>query len=253
MTETCPQSTVQTTGGPLVCAHNPGVVYRVGFPPQPWAWPGWEYAGTDGRFSGRWDDADGSFRTVYAATTLLGCLIEVLAPFRPDPALESALSEVVEDPEDANGESAPAGTVPASWLQRRQASRAHLSGTYCAVTNTQTVATLRTHFLTRAVVDLNLPDFDAAALKLAEPRRLTQEVASWLWSQTAAGSEPAVDGVRFLSRHGDDHELWAVFERDVDGVVSRRVSGEEPIELYGAPQLDEAMNIHGLHWAAAPR
>lgn len=28
-------------------------VWRIGFKPEPWAWSGWEWAGTDGRFHGR--------------------------------------------------------------------------------------------------------------------------------------------------------------------------------------------------------
>ena len=38
-------------------------VWRVGFLPEPWERPSWQYA-TDGRFPGRWDDADGNFRTI---------------------------------------------------------------------------------------------------------------------------------------------------------------------------------------------
>ena len=41
-------------------------VWRVGFQPEPGAWPSWQYA-TDGRFPGRWDDADGNFRTITPA------------------------------------------------------------------------------------------------------------------------------------------------------------------------------------------
>lgn len=58
-----------------------------------------EWAGADGRFNGRWDDGQGNFRTIYAGSTLLACLLEVLAGFRPDPTL--ALDDIVEDEKDA--------------------------------------------------------------------------------------------------------------------------------------------------------
>ena len=176
---TSPCHSHHTTGGLLACAHDPGVVYRIGFPPDPWVWPGWEYARNDGRFGGRWDDANGEFRTVYAGTTLLGCLLEVLAPLRPDPRLAAELDDIAEDTEDAREHpTVAAGRLSRSWLTRRQASRAQLSGVYCCVTETQSIATLREHFLVLATVQLELPDLDAAALRIAQPRDLTQRVAS---------------------------------------------------------------------------
>ena len=72
-------------------------VLRVGYRPEPWAWVGWEWA-TNGRFSGRWDDRDGNFRTLYVGSTLLACLVEVLANFRPDPHV--TLDDITEDEED---------------------------------------------------------------------------------------------------------------------------------------------------------
>lgn len=241
---------VQVAGdGPLECVRDPGIVWRVGFPPDPWAWAGWEYAGDDGRFPGRWDDATGNFRTIYAGSSLLACLVEVLAHFRADPLVETALADIEEDPEDAaQHPTIPAGTVDRSWLDQRQASRAELSGTYCAVTSSQTVATLRPWFIATAIT-LGLPDFDAAALKLARPRELTQRVATWLWEQTAPDGEPLVDGVQFASRHGDDHELWAVFERELDDSVSRLLTHLEAQDLRELPELQQAFELLGLTWA----
>ena len=69
-------------------------VWRVGYCPQPWACVGWGWA-SEGRFPGRWDDAEGNFRTVYAGSSLLGCLLELLADFRADPLLEVDLGEIV--------------------------------------------------------------------------------------------------------------------------------------------------------------
>lgn len=58
---------------------------RVGFRPPPWAWSGRHWAGADGRFNGRWDPLEhGLYRTVYTGDTLLACVIELLAPHRPD-------------------------------------------------------------------------------------------------------------------------------------------------------------------------
>lgn len=61
---------------------------------------------------------------------------------------------------------------------------------------------------------LGLDDFDAAALKDARPRELTQTVATYLYETTRLA------GVQFRSRHGDDQVLWAIFERPDDPDVT---------------------------------
>ncbi|MDQ0744223.1 hypothetical protein QFZ62_001531 [Clavibacter sp. B3I6] len=80
---------------------SPGEVWRVGRAPDPWVWTDWRYA-ERGRFRGRWDSPDGSYRTVYAGSTPLACLVELLAPFRPDPAVVDELAAIQEDEADAS-------------------------------------------------------------------------------------------------------------------------------------------------------
>jgi len=109
-------------------------VWRVGYRPEPWAWVGWEWA-TDGRFNARWDDRDGNFRTIYAGSTLLACLLELLADFRPDPLVVDDLAAVVEDDEDAAMyPTTKAGELDPTWLDPRVAGSGHLSGRFCSVT-----------------------------------------------------------------------------------------------------------------------
>jgi hypothetical protein len=196
-------------------------VWRVGFQPEPWAWPSWQHA-TQGRFPGRWDDADGNFRTIYAGTRLLSCLLEVLACFRADPHLADQLTDIIDDDDHVGTyPTIPAGTVPRSWMQPRTAASAHLTGTYAAITNAESIAFLRPEFLHRAQ-QLGLDDLDAAVLKDARPRTLTQQVSSYIYETTD------LDGVQFHSRHGDDHTLWAVFERPGDPDVSPHLHDPTP-------------------------
>ncbi|MGO4806443.1 hypothetical protein AB4089_15080 [Arthrobacter sp. 2MCAF15] len=75
----------------------------------------------------------------------------------------------------------------------RAAASAELSGRYCAVTDSGSVAALYPHFIGMAL-SLGLADFDAAALKDARQRHLTQAVAAWLYEMTD------FDGVNFASR-----------------------------------------------------
>ena len=81
-----PSLTASTPHGDISVVTEPGTVWRVGYRPDPWTFTPWQYA-ENGRFTGRWDDPDGNYRTLYTGQTLLGCLLEVLACFRPDPTL----------------------------------------------------------------------------------------------------------------------------------------------------------------------
>lgn len=153
------------------------IVYRIGYRPDPFAWTPWQYA-TEGRFRGRWDDNDGRFRTLYVADRLLGCLVEVLADFRPDLIVLAALQDIDND-DDVDYPTAPGGTVPVSWLHPRTAGQALLSGGFVDVSAARTVAVLRDLFAAEAAA-LGLPDLDAAALKLRAPRNLTQHIAGWV-------------------------------------------------------------------------
>ncbi|MFC8041817.1 RES domain-containing protein [Paenarthrobacter sp. NPDC057355] len=217
-------------------------VWRIGFRPDPWAWSGWEWS-TNGRFPGRWDDLHGNFRTVYAGSSLKACLLEVLAGFRPDPRLASELGEIIEDDEDhVLHPTILPGEEPREWLEPRTAARAELSGNYCAVTTSATVSALYPHFVAKAL-SLGLTDFDAAALKDARPRQLTQAIAAWLYDTTT------VDGVTFNSRHGDELQLWAIFERPGDPPTSPNLDKPHSVELdHRSAAIHEAFEVLGLSW-----
>ena len=226
---------------------DPGMVWRVGYRPDPWTWTPWQYA-ENGRFTGRWDDPDGNYRTLYTGTTLIGCLFEVLACFRPDPTLVDELTAVVEDPDDhlVHPTLSP-GTVPSTWLIPRVATTGTLIGTFCAVTNTATLSTLRPLFLGRAL-RFGLPDFDAAALRLAKPRALTQAISSFLYAASIHG-EAAFDGVQFHSRYRDELTLIAIFERGTDENHPTGILTISDAELRpDHPDLVRVMALHQLRW-----
>lgn len=226
----------------LTAAEASGRVWRVGFRPEPWAWSGWEWA-TDGRFPGRWDDLHGNFRTLYAGSSMLACLLEVLAHFRKDARLSVELDEIVEDGEDTvlHPTIAP-GQVPKEWLDERADASALLSGRYCAVTASGSTAALYPHFIGLAL-SLGLADFDAAALKDARPGRLTQAVAAWLYEMIDS------DGVTFASRHGDDLQLWAIFERPGDPPVTPNIQDVMTEELaHDSPEISNAFRLLALQW-----
>ncbi|GAA4777263.1 hypothetical protein [Citricoccus nitrophenolicus] len=230
-------------------------VWRVGYQPEPWEWADWRWAGPGGRFTGRWDALDGGlYRTIYAGDSLFACLVELLAPLRPDPALTRELDQITVDPEDqAEYPTVPTGTIDVdNWAQNRLASSARLEGWFCVITAAATIAALWPRFHATAVSVYGLQDFDAAALKDARPRELTQAVSQHLWNARSADGTDLCDGIEFLSRHGDDLVLWALFERSEDGQTSPRISGIEHRHLSrGTPELVEACDFLGLHLCPA--
>lgn len=218
------------------------LVWRVGYRPEPWAWPDWGWA-TEGRFGGRWDDSEGEFRTMYAGSSLLGCLLEVLAPFRADPRVVQSLNEIVEEDVDANEfATVRAGTLDPGWLGPRVGASGRLTGWFADITATDSLAYLHPLFVAQAL-RLGFMDFDAATLKDTRARPLTQRVASHIYAKTPLG------GAKFSSRHGDDVTLWAIFERPSDGTSSQHVADIELHELSeGHPDLVKAMSLLGLQW-----
>ncbi|MET3812154.1 hypothetical protein ABIB14_003284 [Arthrobacter sp. UYEF3] len=180
---------------------------------------------------------------MYAGSSLRACLLEVLAGFRRDARLAMELDEIVEDNEDAVlHPTVPPGQVPLEWLDARAATSAELSGAYCAVTDSKSIAVLYPHFIGMAF-SLGLADLDAAALKDARPRELTQAIAAWIYENTD------LDGVTFASRHGDDLRLWAIFERPGDGLVSSKLRHSRSEELHpDSNAIKHAFQLLGLTW-----
>ena len=219
-------------------------VYRVAYRPDPFAWTPWRYA-RDGRFDGRWDDSDGQFRTVYVGDSVLGCLLEVLAKFRPDLVVAAQMDDIVVDEVDqVEYPTAPAGQVPRSWLVPRCAGIALMNGTFADVRKPATVREIRDRFGSTAAA-LDLDEIDAAVLKLTAPREFTQRVAAWLYQRPENFT-----GTRFGSRHGDEFTLWALFERPEDGEVPPALTQphEEPLDS-DTPALLHAFELFGLSWS----
>lgn len=215
-----------------------GQVWRVGFTPDPWAWPPRDLA----TYAGRWDSPDHSYRTIYAGETLLSCLLEVLAVFRPDTVVADGLDDIVEEDEDAAFPTVQPGSLDPAWLDERIAGSAHLNGVHCSVTAASTIALLRQHFISQAH-SMGLLDFDAAALKDGRNRELTQLVSRFLYERTG------VDGIRFASRLGDELKMWALFEREDNTPTSTKLSSMSPHKLtVDDPDVAEAFAHLGLRW-----
>ncbi|WP_374976642.1 RES domain-containing protein [Microbacterium trichothecenolyticum] len=234
----------------LPVSGDPGVVWRVGYQPDPWWWTPWEYAHDDGRFNGRWDDQSAQFRTLYTSDSLLGCFLELLAALRPNQVAYAELADIVDDAADERPETPDPepGAVGLEWLSGRLYGRAVLTGTYAEVSRAEALA----HMVKAGVFErLGIPDrdVDVALLKDARQREVTRTVARYLYDLRDPDRQPLVDGIAFRSRMGDDIRLWAVFERG-DQPVSERIAPDSDYEAVTdeTPELDHAFAFFNLHW-----
>lgn len=221
-----------------------GQVHRVGYAPDPWAWVPWEYVE---RSTGRWDDPLEIYRVLYVGSSPEACFIEVLAQFRPDEALVAEMTEIQPDPRDEHYPTIRPGLVHRSWLEQRRLGSGTLEGSFADITSKDTIAELRPRFLARAL-HFGLPDFDAGAIRLHEPRGLTREVGRFLYELEHDGGQLA--GIDYESRFGAGLGLWAVFERAEDSGIDRsrllNVAATTEDIPAGHPGLVAALELHGL-------
>ena len=207
----------------------PGLLYRVARRPHPWTSPDWSAVAPDGTFGNRFDDPESTYRVLYASSRPLGCFLETLARFRPDPMLAAELAKIagMDDFHDL-------GTIPPSWVQQRCLGSAQCAADFADIGSAKWLARIRRK-LAPVLAGLGFAEFDAAALHRSEPRRLTQMVSRLAFNAGAGG-------VRYLSKFGSDVENWAIFEP-----FDLKDTTAEALRL-GDPDLQAALRIHGLRW-----
>jgi hypothetical protein len=205
----------------------PGLIYRLGRNPNPWAVPDWAAAGPDGTFGNRFDDPEGMYRVLYASSQRLGCFLETLGRFRVDPKLLRELAEI-----EGDDDFCPPGEVPLEWIDKRMMGVATASGEYADICSSGWISRLRislTGHLNRFGVD----DLDASVLQMTAPRALTQLASRAVFTEGLAG-------IYYRSKYGHDIENWALFEPfQIDA------KNPEPIRA-DDPDFERALQLHGL-------
>jgi hypothetical protein len=219
----------------------PGPVSRIGRWPDPWAWPPWEAQHSDTTFGNRWDDPEGVYRVVYACTQLAGAYVEVLSRFRPDPVVLAGLAEI----DGPNDDDYQVGILPATWLASRAIGEATLTGVYADVGHVRSLTYLRAAMAGR-LIHYDIPDLDAAAIRLSAPRRFTQEISNHIYKLSAADETPRFAGIEYESRFGDNYQNWAIFERPGQPPITDAIV--RPVRRHD-PHLHVALAVLGLKLA----
>lgn len=184
-------------------APAPERVYRIGRA-SPWSLPDWAFAKSNGTFGNRWDDPAGVYRVLYTCEQRIGCFIETLARFRVDEQLVGELANIEGDEDE---EALAPGFVSTTWLSGRMIGDARVVGEYADIAHTRSLFYLRSTMAPR-LVHYGVPVLDAGAIRQRAPRELTQEISRHVFDCQA----PRFDGIRYLSRFGDELSNWALFE-----------------------------------------
>jgi hypothetical protein len=221
-------------------------LYRIGRKPNAWAWPDWLRASADLTFGNRWDDPDGVYRVLYAATSLRGAFVEVLARFRPDPHVVAELARI----EGRLAGALPPGHLDRSWLEVRCIGEATVRGSFAEIGHSESLARLHEK-LTHRLVHYGIQDLDGSAIRVRAPRRLTQEISRFVFEQTARGRRRAFDGISYLSRLGDDLRNWAIFEPIGRERVAALLADVRSSRIGPRhPELRAALELLGIELAA---
>ena len=200
-------------------------IFRVAHGPDPFTPRDWDDVHEDGTFGNRFDDPGGRpdptgqrgiipqgarFRVIYCATQRAGAFAETIARFRPDPSLYLALQQIEDDePPDP---SLQGGVVPVDWRIQRLLG---ITSPDTALRFVDIVAPESRAHLTAALAPLlkalHITDVDLSAITNKELRSFTQEVARYVYEQRDDGGQALYAGLRYISRHNPDWELWAIF------------------------------------------
>jgi RES domain len=190
---------------PFISSDEP--IYRIARKPNPWRAPDWADAHEDKTFGNRFDDSTGYFRVLYAGSTRFTCFLETLARYRKPAATQLAkeFDEII----GADSDHIPTGTIPGSWLTKREIGRALLSSKrFATIYSSEWMAHLRGKFeselIAQKVIRAGEVDFDLALL-VSQHRSLTQKIATHVY-------ELGYDGIFYQSRHGGELVNWAIFE-----------------------------------------
>jgi hypothetical protein len=217
-------------------------LHRVGRSPDAWAWPDWAYAGPDGTFGNRYDDPRAEYRVLYASSDRRGAFVEVLARFRPEPAVLRELGEIELEPGEHHDGPGP-GQLPRSWLSGRVMGTTLADGPFAAVGASRSLAYLRDRLTDRALHH-GIDELDAAAIRAHAPRPFTQEVSRLVFECADANGEPQFDGIAYRSRLGDEVVNWAIFEPPT-GEARLREPQSEPLDA-DDPELAAALELLGI-------
>lgn len=184
------------------------------------------------RAGNRFDSPVGRYGVLYFGTHLRACFAETLARLRPAPGMGDVVAA-----EWAELGFMPVGGVAADWRHRRLAVRARPIEPFpfVDVEAPETLQVLRDE-LAHVLALYGYDDLDVGLIR-GPDRRVTRAISHWAFSHADDEGRPEFAGLRYVSRHGDDLECWAVFDDvPLEELEKRPVTREMP-ELVAIAKL----------------
>ena len=169
-------------------------LYRIGYAPNPLAWPPHSVGGRS-----RFDDPRRRFSVLYVSEQRRACFVEALAALRPELPVLSTF------PAGTASLHVPRKVVPVGWRDVRSIGRLRLAPDqrWLDLRVVETREALRMVFAA-SVLAIGLGDLDGATVR-GPQRQLTQAIAGWAYDQ-------GYHGLVYTSRFDDRWTCWAVFE-----------------------------------------
>jgi RES domain len=213
---------------PRTTARRDQVVFRVGAVRPIWALRPTRPPSAPGRY----DDAMLRAQVRYGASTRLGAIIEVLAQFLPDLTIPTLAGE-------GDIPTLTPGIVPKAWFSNQWVGRAEVTGRFVDLGKAETLACLRP--LVDPLLRLHgARTLDASVIRGAAPRVATQAIAAICLDERTPAGGHRYDGIKYLSRWGDDVTCWGVFDH------VRAVNPRSTPLSSDDRDVDEALEILGL-------
>ena len=224
-----------------------GPVFRVSRGFEVFSPPPWSLVEEDGTFGNRFDDPgayrgikeDQRFRVVYCATQRAGAFGETIARFRKSTRLLQALEQIGDDTAEPE---LIGGALPQGWRSARRLGLTHLDEDLSFVNfGAPETFQILTEELSPWLVRYGLTEFDLSVITSSRYRRLTQEVARYVYELSDSGLTFA--GIRYLSRQNPNWELWAIFH---DRMLHTPEDSSESIRA-DDPGLIEAASVFHIN------
>jgi len=230
-----------TTSGP------PRKLYRVARTADATAFAPWKYANADHVFSGRWDDPQGTFRSLYSGDSAEGAYIESLQDFRRSTQLIAALQKIEQNDPDFERMDPPApgtgsGIVPAAWFEGRFLGEFTVDGgRYVDILAVESIELVRIRLAQRSL-ELGLSNVSAGTL-LGEQRAFTQALARAVYDDPGGYA-----GIHAPSSLGLPGSNYALFESGPSSEIARAPAQLLYVAPVGPedPALQRAVKSLGL-------
>ncbi len=161
----------------------------------------------------RWDDPDGSYSTLYCATTAECSFAETIARYREKKDLLEKIDKFLSGPADVEYDfEVTPGVVPEDYVANRTLGHADVEDN----SNFVDVDHTDTHGVISKGIRPLLDTFDLASVNhnvvCSRDRRISRPIARCLYGCAQTTDYHNVFGIRYVSRLSDEWECWAMWE-----------------------------------------